>query len=211
METKKTLLQRLAVNKSRVLIGFRIGYSLILVLLGIFFYYNLIKINLIEMYMTGIWAGRSAIVIFSFVLLPGILKRFGLQWQIRSILMLFRRQLGVLTYGLIFLHYASILLFPVLTGRIKINPLLVPQFQLFGLSALYLLTPLFLTSNDWSTKYLGKWWGRLHKLVYVVAWLIFGHVAFQSNMLYSSIIGITATLELISLIYSYYLSKKRLS
>ncbi len=52
----------------------------------------------------------------------------------------------------------------------------------FGATGLTLLLPLFLTSNNFSVKLLTyKWWKRLHRIVYLAAFILFIHRAFGEN------------------------------
>ena len=45
-----------------------------------------------------------------------------------------------------------------------------------GFLALLLTLFLLVTSNDWAVKKMGKWWKRLHRLVYVIFVLVVVHV-----------------------------------
>lgn len=52
----------------------------------------------------------------------------------------------------------------------------------FGFTGLCLLFPLFLTSNNFSVRHLTyKWWKRLHRIVYLAAFILFIHRAFGEN------------------------------
>lgn len=48
-------------------------------------------------------------------------------------------------------------------------------YAAYGAIALTLLLPLALTSNRWAMRWLGKWWKRLHRLVYLAVPLAFFH------------------------------------
>ncbi len=49
------------------------------------------------------------------------------------------------------------------------------RYALAGFTALMILLPLALTSNQWSVKRLGKNWERLHRLVYLAGILVIIH------------------------------------
>lgn len=50
-------------------------------------------------------------------------------------------------------------------------------------------------------KRLGKWWGRLHMVAYVIIWLVFAHVALEEIGPLTLLIGLYAIAEWVSLIY----------
>lgn len=67
------------------------------------------------------------------------------------------------------------------------------------LCCVLLLLPLAMTSNDWSIRRLGRWWGRLHRLVYIIAVLAAVHflMAFKTyNMTSISYAGALVLLVL---------------
>jgi DMSO/TMAO reductase YedYZ heme-binding membrane subunit len=69
---------------------------------------------------------------------------------------------------------------------------------------------MFLTSNNLSVKRLGKWWKRLHRVVYIVVWLLVLHTGLQRISVWTYFIGVFAVLEIGSLIYNY-LKKKQVA
>jgi len=119
--------------------------------------------------------------------------------------MLFRRHLGIMTFVFAMIHWCLEGVFP--TVFAKQEPLQA-TFIVFGFIAFILMAILFFTSNDWSVRMLGKWWGRLHSLVYIIAWLIFCHLILLGMSFQMVIIGLLAILETASLIFSFL--KKRL-
>jgi sulfoxide reductase heme-binding subunit YedZ len=160
-----------------------------------------------------VWLGKKSgtisLIVFWIVLLPGMMKRFqivGWLLPIRTILMLYRRQLGVTMYTLALAHYWWVRMLPILS--VGGNIWLFSPFEIMGLTAFSLLTPLFFTSNDWSVKYLGQWWNKIHSLVYVVIWLLFLHISLQSVGWKAFITLIVAALELFSLIWANVLRPK---
>jgi DMSO/TMAO reductase YedYZ heme-binding membrane subunit len=73
-------------------------------------------------------------------------------------------------------------------------------FEAFGLLAIMVLLPLFLTSNLYSQQHLGKNWKRIHKLVYLSFWLIMLHTGLQGEMGFTLLVGATGMLEIVSLV-----------
>jgi len=149
-------------------------------------------------------AGQVAAGLFVLAVTSGILKRFavtGTLQQIQIILMTFRRQFGIGMYLFALMHSSWINnLTYFLNGQIP-----TPQTlqQLIGTIALYLTLPLFLTSNDFSQNKLGKYWDLLHKLVYLINWLIFAHIALIGKFnKVGALVGLVAILEIASFISS---------
>lgn len=130
-------------------------------------------------YETGIELGEFAILFYCSTLVPGILQRLNLFTTLRVIMMLFRRHLGIMTFLLIWLHMSWGSTLPLISFYgVSLKALSVLSVsQWLGLSAFTLLVPLFITSNDYSVKKLGKAWKSVHKLTYVVLFLVFLHVA----------------------------------
>ncbi len=157
----------------------------------------------------GKLSGTASLITFWIVLTPGILKRFQIgAWllPIRTILMLFRRQLGITMYVLALTHYWWSRMMPILSFGGDIFS--VQPSELMGLIAFALLTPLFFTSNNWAVKHLGRWWDRIHSLVYVVIWILFLHVGLQEFGWKTFITLIVAAVELFSLIWAKSLAVK---
>ncbi len=111
----------------------------------------------------GLWAVRLLIA----TLFISPLRWVGLN------LLRFRRQLGLVAYAYVVLHFVSWLTIDMGLRWEQIIPDLYKRWYiLVGMSALVLLTPLALTSNNWSIRRLGaKTWNRLHKLAYVATGL----------------------------------------
>ena len=49
---------------------------------------------------------------------------------------------------------------------------------------------------------MGKWWARLQRIIYGIAWAIFFHIALVDINIWAILIGIFAVLEVLSLIKS---------
>ena len=109
----------------------------------------------------------------------GIEWSLGL-WALRWIglnLIRFRRQIGLVAFGLVLLHFASWL---TIDMGLRWGQILADLYKrwyiLIGMSALILLLPLALTSNAAAIRLLGSQaWSRLHKLVYPAAILAVLH------------------------------------
>ncbi len=202
MENKESLLTRFfrqgIHHKQDIVRSFYLLYACIVGFLILFAYWTTQNSNRAAIYEVGLISGQTAIVIFCIIILPGILRRFGIRNMMTSFIMTIRRQLGITMFLLAFLHYSSIRLFPIVFGGL---PLTVPPFfEFMGVSALYALAPLFVTSNDVSVRKLGPWWRRIHSMVYFIVWLIFLHTALQRISIWSVLIGIFAIAETASLI-----------
>jgi methionine sulfoxide reductase heme-binding subunit len=120
--------------------------------------------------------GKTALLVYTLTLLPGILGRLQFLPELRPPLMLFRRQLGVTMFLMAITHSSLLFTIPALVlGGFSLANL--PPNALFGSLALILLLPLWLTSNDTSVRKLGKWWKKIHQLTYIALLFIFLHVA----------------------------------
>ena len=167
----------------------------------IFLYFLIISSLFVAGKRLAVWYGKSALFMLTLTVIPGILGRFKIKIPITFIITRFRRHFGILVFILAFSHSLYVYFLPQLA--VNKNILIFPGFLFlqFGFFALILLFPLFLTSNNFSQNILKKWWKRLHKIIYVILWLVFGHVALQRISFWSVWIGIIAFLEIVSLIF----------
>lgn len=151
-------------------------------------------------YKTGLSFGKIAILLLGIIVLPGILGRLKIEIKLTRIITLFRRQLGITAFLIAFTHFTIVRGTLYLTG---LNPLKTstPLFVLMGTGTLFILFFMFLTSNNLSQKKLGKWWKKLHRLIYIVLWLLVLHTGLQKISIWSVYIFIFASLEVISWIY----------
>jgi DMSO/TMAO reductase YedYZ heme-binding membrane subunit len=150
--------------------------------------------------------GTLSLILFIITLIPSMIRRFGLAKEF-SLLIKFtlpvRRQFGILMFITAFTHYLSMKVIPTL--QFKLPPSL-PIYQAFGLAALILSLALFITSNNWSTRKLKSNWKKLHRLTYIIGWLIFGHVLLislnseEALSIQAIAIGVVMILEMASLI-----------
>lgn len=132
--------------------------------------------------------GEIAVILYVTTLAPGIITR--LQWfptltqPISSIILPFRRHVGILMFLTAFVHMSFVMLFPYL-GQYNFQfPTALPTFLLYewmGLIAWICLFPMWLTSNDYSQKALGRNWKVLHRITYIALLLIFLHLALQKT------------------------------
>lgn len=89
------------------------------------------------------------------------------------LLMSLRRELGILMGALALVHGLTYLVPLVRAGVSPVSP--TNPFLLSGVLALLLTIPLLLTSNNISTRLLGRNWKRLHRLVYLVLFFAVVH------------------------------------
>ncbi|MGA1046614.1 MAG: ferric reductase-like transmembrane domain-containing protein [Minisyncoccia bacterium] len=150
--------------------------------------------------------GTLSLILFIITLIPSMIRRFGLAKEFSLLIKLtlpVRRQFGILMFMTAFTHYLAMKVIPTLQFRL---PPSLPPYQAFGLVALIFSFALFITSNNWATRKLKSNWKRLHRLTYVIGWLIFGHVLLGglksegAISLQAIIIGVIMVLEIASLI-----------
>jgi sulfoxide reductase heme-binding subunit YedZ len=143
----------------------------------------------------GLELGTVALGWLFLSLLPGLSKRLNLATVVVKILMPFRRELGISMYVSAVGHFLLNWLLPWIILQTR------PQLEvmsLTGLSALLVLTPLMLTSNDWAVRTLRRSWGKLHKLVYLAATIIVIHLWFVDHGIKMMALIVLLILELIS-------------
>lgn len=143
--------------------------------------------------------GKTALIFFIITLSPGIFNRFGIRNRILGIIMIFRRQLGISMFLLAAFHGVTLRL---IDAFLDGPPYKIMLFEWFGIFSVSLLFFLFITSNDLSQARLGKWWYLLHRLVYIIMWLILIHVAMQRLSLWSILATILVISEMGGIIYS---------
>lgn len=193
-----------AVNR-KVLIRLCIGIEILLLVFGVYVMTNaekLYALNFFALYDLGSKLGVTALFLYVATLLPSIITR--LQWYplvtqpFASILLPFRRHLGILMFISAWLHMSLTTTLPQLvTNGFEPNKIQLLLFHWMGEIAWWMLFPLWLTSNDLSQRFLGKWWKRLHRLTYLAMLFIFLHVALMQEGLVF-VIGGVITLEVLS-------------
>lgn len=135
----------------------------------------------------GLWAVR---------LLIATLFISPLRWAGVN-LMRFRRQLGLVAFAFVVLHFASWLTIDMGLRWGQILPDLYKRWYiLIGMSALVLLIPLAVTSNNRSIRQMGgKSWSRLHKLAYpatalaVLHFMLVGKVYTTEVLIYAGLLA----------------------
>jgi methionine sulfoxide reductase heme-binding subunit len=143
--------------------------------------------------------GEYASYAFCLTLLPSIMQRINIRFPfslyIQSVLILVRRHMGILMYMLALAHGLMMSIFPRLASDTLLR---MPIEEILGLGALLLTTPLFVTANDYSVKLLGKKWKKLHRLSYLIVWIIFLHVAMMLDNRTAFIVAVIGALEILS-------------
>ena len=111
---------------------------------------------------TGDWA----MYFLCLTLLITPLRRLtGLNWLLRL-----RRLLGLYVFLYALLHFLCFLWFDHFFDLEEMGKdILKRPFIAVGFTAFVLLVPLAATSADRMMRQLGRWWGRLHRLIYAVA------------------------------------------
>lgn len=171
-------LQKLVTKNQKIII--RLSYLVMLALLSLLVVTYVVKDFRVYWRELGKNSASLSIILFWITLIPGILKRFqltGIFIPIRVILMLFRKEIGILMYLFALTHYAWSRFLPIFV--IKGDLLSFSPFEFFGLAAFVLAFPLFITSNDLSIRKLGKVWKTIHSLTYVIVWLLFLHLVMR--------------------------------
>jgi sulfoxide reductase heme-binding subunit YedZ len=117
---------------------------------------------------TGDWA----MYFLCLTLLITPLRRLTqMNWLLRL-----RRLLGLYVFFYAVLHFLCFIWFDHFFDLEEIGKdILKRPFIAVGFTALVLLVPLVVTSTDRMMRQLGRWWGRLHRLIYVVALLAVLH------------------------------------
>jgi DMSO/TMAO reductase YedYZ heme-binding membrane subunit len=161
--------------------------------------------------------GILGAVFFVITQIPGLLRRFGLLKTFKStysVLQYSRAQQGILMFMFGLAHYLTVYLVPSIRENVALEPTI---YGVFGMVTLIMALILFVTSNNQSKKVLKKWWGRIHKLVYIMAWTLAGHLLFVidfqvgasiASQILLGVVGLVAILQVASLGYSQ-LNKKK--
>lgn len=129
----------------------------------------------LALYEWGARFGVLALGCYILTLLPGIISRLRWQPVLGAMLMPYRRHAGILMFLFVFAHMSFTTSLPGVLGGLGLT---INTPKLFGLLAMMVLFPLWLTSNDPSQRYLGKKWKFLHRLTYIALLMIFMHLAF---------------------------------
>ncbi len=149
---------------------------------------------------TGDWA----VYFLCLTLLITPLRRLTqMNWLLRL-----RRLLGLYVFFYAVLHFLCFLWFDHFFDLEEIGKdILKRPFIAVGFTALVLLVPLVVTSTDRMMRQLGRWWGRLHRLIYVVAllavlhfwWMKSGKNNLQEPMIIALVMALLLGLRLVFL------------
>ena len=151
-------------------------------------------------YALGRESGEAALIFFILASVPGIVRRFGKFSKFVSILMIFRRYIGIATYLFVLIHSSFLRFVPWMAKVFPVFP--IPAFVLVGIVTQVALFLLFITSNDVSVNKLGPWWHTIHNLMYVIVWFIFLHVALQRLSIWTVLIGASSIAQIASFWYA---------
>lgn len=137
----------------------------------------------------GLWALR--LLLASLAVTP--LRWIGLN------LLRFRRQIGLVAFAYVLLHLSAWLSLDMDFRWAQIlGDLYKRWYILIGMSALLLLIPLAVTSNNAAIRRLGaQTWGRLHKLVYPAAILAVIHFTMVGKVYTTEMLVYAAILTLL--------------
>lgn len=125
----------------------------------------------------------------------------GQQWLLKL-----RRMLGLFTFFYASLHFISFIWFDHFFDLAAIwKDVLKRPFITVGFLAFLLLVPLAATSTDAMVRRLGRNWGRLHRLIYLIAvlailhfwWMRAGKNNFAEPLLFGVIIGLLLAARLV--------------
>jgi sulfoxide reductase heme-binding subunit YedZ len=145
---------------------------------------------------TGEWSFRFLLLSLAVTPLRQLTKK--------SVILRYRRMLGLYTW-----FYASLHLMAVLTyllgwsWAIFVEEFSGRPYMALGIIAWTLMVPLVLTSNQWAQRKLGRRWKTLHQLVYATGVLACAHFIwlvrsdYGEALIYSSILLILLSLRLI--------------
>jgi methionine sulfoxide reductase heme-binding subunit len=114
-------------------------------------------------------------------------------------LLRFRRQLGLVAFAFVVLHFTAWLTIDMGLRWSQIIPDLYKRWYiLVGMSALLLLIPLAVISNNWSIRRLGAQnWNRLHKLAYPATALGMLHFLMVGKVYTTEVLTYAALLTLL--------------
>lgn len=162
----------------QIIFFFKIFEAILIAAIFGLFSYTLQNQNLLfQTYEIGLKFGTFSLFALAATLTPGILKRLGLFRSLMIMLTPFKRHMGITSYLLALGHYFLVTLLPSIATNTF--PPVITTASFFGFMGFLTLTPLFITSNDFALKKLGRNWGRLHKLVYLAGIFILVHVTLQ--------------------------------
>lgn len=198
-------------NKAKIIKPLQVLEVLLFILVALGFVYYFVKgeesPRLISL---GNFLGEISFILYAISLLPGIIGRFRRFQILRSILIVFRRHIGINAFILGILHMGLVFAFPVVASRAPFFDLL-RLHEIYGFIILILFFPLWLTANDFSVKKLGRQWKTLHSLTYIAVLFIFLHIATSSGQIFAILAFLVLILEIFSWIYVFILKVREKS
>jgi DMSO/TMAO reductase YedYZ heme-binding membrane subunit len=133
--------------------------------------------------------GSIAMVLVSLIVFVKPLSQI-FAWKGFKYAVAFRRQLGVasfwfaLFHGMLYVRLYDLFGIESFIGREN-------TFYLLGLVGLIGMILLGVTSNNYSVKYLGKYWKKLHRFVYVIFFVILVHAGqAEGHYLFAAALGL---------------------
>ncbi len=204
LQIKWSQIHRFIVSqKDLISAAFLMGYvSVIFLVIVAFFTYEYSFKDYGRMMEVGSSLGVFSLICYLTTLAPGIMKRLQVFPLQRASLMLFRRQFGILMFLSAYAHGLIVTTLP-LAMSVGLKPEFFTMREQFGMYAVLILFPLWLTSNDLSVRWLGKKWNVLHKLTYLALLLIFIHVLLASELKWAIVGAVVIGLEIWSWVVEY--------
>lgn len=151
--------------------------------------------------------GTLALLLFLTTLMPGIFKRFRIFPLLSSSIVLFRRNIGILMFITALVHSFYTYTIPAVMTS-SFGPEFLTSREILGSLSLMILFPVWITSNDFSQRKLGKFWKMLQRLTYFALIAIFLHVSF-TDLKWAVITLIVFGMEIASWIKVWYFDKKK--
>jgi len=145
----------------------------------------------------------TALFLLYAVLTPGLIASFFPTFRFNSLLAHMRRALGVSVFFFAFLH-VTIAFFHNLSGALMSVTFLSARNQwalVFSVTAFCIFSALALTSFNIMVKKLGKYWKRLHKLIYIAGILTVFHAFFIGSHFTVPINPIPIIVNILSLLF----------
>lgn len=193
--------------RSQTIWAFQFAYAVWLIAMIVATWANLSGSTLAyTIYPIGTLLGKLAAILFLVVTVPGILGRFGIRHPFITVGIMFRRHTGISMFLAGLAHGLIVSTLP----NIAMGAPLLPRFgfELFGILSMAALTPLFLTSNLYSMKHMGKYWKQIHKIIYPAFWLIVLHTGLRGDLLWTMLLALTGVAEIASLVFEWQKKKK---
>ncbi|MBI5567467.1 MAG: ferric reductase-like transmembrane domain-containing protein [Chloroflexi bacterium] len=119
---------------------------------------------------SGKWAIRCLLLCLSMTPLNTLL---GWRWAVKL-----RKPAGLWAFGFAMAHFV---LNVIGLGENWLRSPIPDYMAALGVIGLGILTPMAATSSRWAMKRLGKWWKRLHRLIYATGLIVVVHALLESS------------------------------